>query len=98
MDDDIGVLAIVSCDAGHVDFDIVRSNNNEMIIESLVGLILMVAGGGDKSVDPTSAIIKGINQANKVIEKKKADELNASMHEEVYQMTKDTIYKLGGLK
>ena len=58
----------------------------------------MVAGGGDKSVDPTSAIIKGINQANKVIEKKKADELNASMHEEVYQMTKDTIYKLGGLK
>tara|TARA_Y100001972_G_scaffold75244_1_gene91483 strand:- start:284 stop:580 length:297 start_codon:yes stop_codon:yes gene_type:complete len=98
LDDTFRFLAIVNNDAGHVDLDIARSNNNEMIIESLFGLILMIAGGGDKSVDPTSAIIKGINQANKVIEKKKADELNASMHEEVYQMTKDTIYKLGGLK
>ena len=98
MDDAFRLLAFVYNDSGHVDLDIARSNNNEMIIESLFGLILMVAGGGDKSVDPTSAIIKGINQANKVIEKKKADELNASMHEEVYQMTKDTIYKLGGLK
>ena len=91
-------MAIVNSDAGYVDSDITWSMDNEMIIESLFGLILMVVGGGDKSVDPTSAIIKGINQANKVIEKKKADELNASMHEEVYQMTKDTIYKLGGLK
>ena len=98
MDGDIRILAIVNIDSGHVDSDIARSNNNEMILEGLFGLVLMVVGGGDKSVDPTSAIIKGINQANKVIEKKKADELNASMHEEVYQMTKDTIYKLGGLK
>ena len=98
MDDAFRLLAIVNIDSGHVDSDIARSNNNEMIIEGLFGLVLMVVGGGDKSVDPTSAIIKGINQANKVIEKKKADELNASMHEEVYQMTKDTIYKLGGLK
>ena len=47
-----------------------------MIIESLVGLVLMLAGGGDKSVDPTSAVIKGINQANKVIERKKIEEFN----------------------
>ena len=46
-----------------------------MILESIFGLFLMVAGGGDKSVDPTSAIIKGIKQVNKVQEKKKADEL-----------------------
>ena len=98
MDDDLRILAIVNSDAGHVDSDIARSNNNEMILETIFGIWLTVVGGGDKSVDPTSAIIKGINQANKVIEKKKADELNASMHEEVYQMTKDTIYKLGGLK
>ena len=98
MDDAFRLLAIVNIDSGHVDSDIARSNNNEMIIEGLFGLVLMIVGGGDKSVDPTSAIIKGINQANKVIEKKKADELNASMHEEVYQMTKDAIYKLGGLK
>ena len=52
-----------------------------MILESLFGLILMVAGGGDKSVDPTSAVIKGINQANKVIEKKKIEEFNNSIME-----------------
>ena len=32
---------------------------------------------------------------NKIVEKKEKDELNASVHEEVYQMTKDYIYKLG---
>ena len=52
-----------------------------MILESLFGLVLMVAGGGDKSVDPTSAVIKGINQANKVIEKKKIEEFNNSIME-----------------
>ena len=66
-----------------------------MILETIFGIWLTVVGGGDKSVDPASVIIKGINQANKVIEKKKKDELNASMHEEAYQMTKDYIYKLG---
>ena len=52
-----------------------------MIIESLVGLVLMLAGGGDKSVDPTSAVIKGINQANKVIERKKIEEFNNTIME-----------------
>ena len=52
-----------------------------MIIESLVGLVLMLAGGGDKSVDPTSAVIKGINQANKVIERKKTEEFNTTIME-----------------
>ena len=52
-----------------------------MILESLFGLILMVAGGGDKSVDPTSAVIKGINQANKVIERKKIEEFNNTIIE-----------------
>tara|TARA_A100000164_G_C21616253_1_gene634467 strand:+ start:421 stop:609 length:189 start_codon:yes stop_codon:yes gene_type:complete len=62
-----------------------------MILESIFGLFLMVAGGGDKSVDPTSAIIKGIKQVNKVQEKKKADELNATIRE-------DKIYITGGEK
>ena len=69
-----------------------------MILETIFGIWLTVVGGGDKSVDPASVIIKGINGANKIIEKKKKDELNASMHEEFYQMTKDGIYKMGGLK
>ena len=95
MDDDFRFLAIVNCDAGHFNSDIARSDYNEMILETIFGIFLTIAGGGDKSVDPASVIIKGINQANKVIEKKKKDELNASIHEEVYQMTKDYIYKLG---
>ena len=53
-----------------------------MIIESLVGLVLMISGGGEKSVDPTSAIIKGITQVNKIQEQKKADELNATIRED----------------
>ena len=69
-----------------------------MILETILGIFLTVAGGGDKSVDPTSAVIKGIQGANKVIEKKKKDELNASVHEEVYQMTKDFIYRIGEVK
>ena len=88
-------MAIVYCDTCHDTSDIVWSNNNEMIVETIVGIFLTIAGGGDKSVDPTSAVIKGIQGANKVIEKKKKDELNASVHEEVYQMTKDYIYKIG---
>ena len=92
-----GFLAVINNDAGHVDLDIARANNNEMM-EMIFGIVLAVVGAGDKSVDPASVILKGMNGANKIIEKKKKDELNASIHEEVYQMTKDTIYKLGGLK
>ncbi len=98
MDDAFRLLAIVNIDAGHVDSDIARSNNNEMILETIFGIFLTVAGGGDKSVDPASVIIKGIQTTNKIIEKKEKDELDASIHEELYQMTKDGIYKLGGLK
>ena len=64
-----------------------------MILETVFGILLTIAGGGDKSVDPASVIIKGIQTTNKIKEKKKTDELNASMHEEFYQMTKDIIYK-----
>ena len=95
---DIGILAIVNCDAGHVDSDIVWTIHNEMILETIFGIFLTVAGGGDKSVDPASVIIKGVQGANKIIEKKEKKEFKASMHEEFYQMTKDGIYKLGGLK
>ncbi len=98
MDGDIRILAVINCDTGYDTFNIIWSNYNEMIVETILGIFLTIAGGGDKSVDPTSVVIKGIQGANKVIEKKKKDELNASVHEEVYQMTKDMIYKLGELK
>ena len=95
MDGDIRILAFINRGTGYDTFNIIWSIHNEMILETILGIFLTVAGGGDKSVDPTSAVIKGIQGANKVIEKKKKDELNASVHEEVYQMTKDYIYKLG---
>jgi hypothetical protein len=34
----------------------------------------------------------------KVIEKEQNKEMDDSIHEELHQMTKDSIYKLGGLK
>ena len=81
--------------ANHVDIDPVRTVDNEMILETLLGVFLTIAGGGDKSVDPASVILKGINGANKIIEKKKKKELNASFHEERHQMLKDFIREVG---
>lgn len=88
-------MAFVNRDTGHDTSNIVWSIHNEMILETIVGLFLTVAGGGDKSLDPASVVIKGIQTGKKMVEKKEKDELNASVHEEVYQMTKDYIYKLG---
>ena len=65
-----------------------------MILETIFGIFLTIAGGGDKSVDPASVVIKGIQTGKKIVEKKEKDELNASVHEEVYQMTKDYIYQI----
>jgi hypothetical protein len=99
LDDAFRLLAIVNIDAGHVDSDIARSNNNAMIIEGLFGLILSISAGGDKSAgDPAGLVLKGILQGNKIIQKEKNKEMDDSIHEELHQMTKDYIYKLGGLK
>tara|TARA_A100001391_G_C5022578_1_gene266257 strand:- start:621 stop:827 length:207 start_codon:yes stop_codon:yes gene_type:complete len=66
-----------------------------MIVETIVGIFLTIAGGGDKSVDPASVVIKSIQTGNKIVEKKEKNEVKSSVHEEVYQMTKDVIYKIG---
>ncbi len=87
-------MAIVYCDTGYDTSNIVWSIHNEMILETIFGIFLTIAGGGDKSVDPASVVIKGIQTGKKIVEKKEKDELNASVHEEVYQMTKDYIYQI----
>ena len=87
-------MAIVYCDTCHDTSNIVWSIHNEMILETIFGIFLTIAGGGDKSVDPASVVIKGIQTGKKIVEKKEKDELNASVHEEVYQMTKDYIYQI----
>ena len=69
-----------------------------MIIEAIFGIVLSVAGGGENTVDPASMIYKGIMTGNKIIQKEKDNELDDSLHEELHQMTKDYIYKIGELK
>ena len=96
MDDDFRLLAIVNIDAGHVDPNLARSNNNKMIIEAIFGLVLSVSAGGDKTAgDPAGMVLKGILQGNKIIQKEKNKEMDDSIHEELNQMTKDYIYKIG---
>ena len=96
MDDVIGFLAVVDCDTVGIDSNIDRSNDNAMILEGIFGLILSVSAGGDKTGgDPAGLVLKGILQGNKIIQKEKNKEMDDSIHEELYQMTKDYIYKLG---
>ena len=90
-------MAIVNCDAGHVDFDIVWSNNNEMSITSILAGVLSIFTVSD-TVDVSQKIYSALNTTAKIIEKTEKKEWKASAHEEFYQMTKDGIYKLGGLK
>ena len=96
MVDDIRILATINSDACDVDSNIIRTDNNEMIIEGIFGLILSFSAGGDKSAgDPAGLVLKGILQGNKIIQKEKNKEMDDSIHEELNQMTKDYIYKLG---
>ena len=99
MVDDIRILATVDSDACHVDSNTIRTDNNAMILEGIFGLIISVSAGGDKTGgDPAGMVLKGLLQGNKLIQKEKNKEMDDSIHEELHQMTKDYIYKLGGLK
>ena len=70
-----------------------------MIIETIFGIALSLAGGGDAQAgDPASMIYKGIITGNKIIQKEKNKEMNDSIHEELHLMTKDFIYKIGDIK
>tara|TARA_A100001015_G_scaffold298973_1_gene382444 strand:- start:96 stop:392 length:297 start_codon:yes stop_codon:yes gene_type:complete len=94
--DDIRILATINSDACDVDSNIIRTNNNAMILEGIFGLILSVSAGGDKTGgDPAGLVLKGLLQGNKIIQKEKNKEMDDSIHEELHQMTKDYIYKLG---
>ena len=97
MDDDIRLLAIVSCDAGHPDTDIVRSNYNEMSIQSAISGILMLFAPVEE-VAVAEKIYNGLIITNKVIEKTIDDTWDQSAHEEGYQIAKDLILEIGKLK
>jgi len=94
--DDIRILATINSDACYVDSNIIRTNNNAMILEGIFGLIISISAGGDKTGgDPAGLVLKGLLQGNKIIQKEKNKEMDDSIHEELHQMTKDYIYKLG---
>ena len=96
MVDDIRILATVNSDACYVDSNTIRTDNNAMILEGIFGLIISISAGGDKTGgDPAGLVLKGLLQGNKIIQKEKNKEMDDSIHEELHQMTKDYIYKLG---
>ena len=96
MVDDIRILAIIDSDACDVDSNTIRTDNNAMILEGIFGLIISISAGGDKTGgDPAGLVLKGIMQGNKLIQKEKNKEMDDSIREELHQMTKDYIYKLG---
>ena len=97
MDRDIRILATVYRDAGHDTSDIVWANNNEMSITSIFAGLLSIFTANE-TVDISQKVYSALTTAGKVIEKSEKNEWKASAHEEGYQITKDTILKLGGIK
>ena len=97
MDDDIRFLAIVSCDAGHSDTDIIRSNYYEMSIQSLLSSLVMLIAPVEE-VAVAEKVYNGLIITNKVIEKTIDDTWDQSAHEEGYQIAKDLILEIGKLK
>tara|TARA_E500000178_G_scaffold180020_1_gene178631 strand:+ start:234 stop:506 length:273 start_codon:yes stop_codon:yes gene_type:complete len=83
--------------ASDVDIDIVWTVDNEMNITGLISGIVMLLAPVEE-VDIASKIYKGTIFTGKVIQKTEDGTWGASAHEEGYQMTKDTILKMGGLK
>ena len=67
-------------------------------MEMIFGIVLAVIGQGDAKADPASMIYRGLITGNKIIQKEKNKEMDDSIHEELHQLTKDSILKMGGLK
>ena len=90
-------MAIVYCDTGYDTFNIVWSNYNEMNITGLIsGIVMLIAP--TEEVNIATKVWKGAVLTDKVIQKTEEGSWGASAHEEGYQITKDTILIIGGLK
>ena len=93
----VGVLAVVNCGAGYVDSYNTGANNNKMSIQGLItGLVMLVAPSEEVKI--ADKVYKAIVLTDKAIIKSHEGTWGASAHEEGYQIVKDTIYKIGGLK
>ncbi len=97
MDRDIRILAFVNTDAGYVDSYLDRSNDNEMSIQSAIsGLLMLFAPIEEVAV--AEKVYNSLMITSKVIEKTIDDTWKESAHEEGYQISKDLILEMGGLK
>ena len=83
--------------AHHVDTDPVRTVDNVMSITSILAGLLSIFTANE-TVDISQKVYSALKTADKIIEKSEKNEWKASAHEEGYQITKDTILKLGGMK
>jgi hypothetical protein len=63
---------------------------------AIAGLIMLLQPVNDANVG--QKVYQGIIYTGKVIQKTDEGTWGASMHEEGYQITKDTILRIGGLK
>ena len=68
-----------------------------MNIGSILAGFLAVFTSGE-TANTGQKIISALNTTAKIIEKTEKNEWKASLHEEGYQITKDSILKMGGLK
>ena len=85
------------CGAHHVATDPVRTMDTVVSITSIfAGLLSLFTA--NETIDISQKVYSALNTAGKVIEKSEKNEWKASAHEEGYQITKDTILKIGGLK
>ena len=71
--------------------------DNVVSITSIFAGLLSIFTANE-TVDISQKVYSALNTAGKVIEKSEKNDWKASAHEEFYQMTKDGIYKIGGLK
>ena len=83
--------------AHHVDTDPVRTVDTIMSITSIfAGLLSLFTA--NETIDVSQKVYSALNTGAKIIEKSEKNEWKSSAHGEGYQLTKDGILKLGGLK
>ena len=90
-------MAVINYGAGYVTFYIVWTVDIAMSIEgAIVGLVMLLQPTDDGNV--AKKVYNGIIYTGKIIAKTEEGTWGASAHEEGYQIIKDSIYKIGGLK
>ena len=68
------------------------------MIDLVFGIVLSVVSPNDATADPGTMVLKGLMTKNKIEQMEENNEVDDAIHEELHIMTKDFIYKLGGLK